>query len=182
MNGLATKAQSSFYFTSSPSSWVGHGETELITTQNGSISPDPSGYDSGLQLSITTMSGEWWYLDFGTSTRGNLSDGMYANATRWPFNNGSSPGLSFIGQGRGDNTLTGWFDVLDISYSGNTITSAAIDFVQYDEGNKSAENYGSVRYNSAIPIDLSPVPEPQTLAFAAMGALSMLIMKKKRSK
>ena len=182
MSELAAKAQSAFYFTSTPSSWVGHGETELITPANGSISLDPPVYDTGLHLAITTTSGEWWYLDFGTSTRGNLSDGLYANATRFPFNNGSSPGLSFIGQGRGDNTLTGWFDVLDISYSGSTVTSAAIDFVQYDEGIQSWENDGSVRYNSAIPIDYSPVPEPQWSAFAALGGLSVLILKKKSVK
>lgn len=182
MNELASKAQSSFYFTSSPSSWVGHGETELITPENGSISLDPSGYDSGLHLAITTTSGEWWYLDFGTSSRGTLSDGMYADATRYPFNDGSSPGLSFIGQGRGDNTLTGWFDVLDVLYSGSTVTSAAIDFVQYDEGNESWENYGSIRYNSDIPIDFSPIPEPQSLVFAAIGGLSTLILKKKSVK
>ena len=182
MSELASKAQSSFYFTSTPSSWVGHGETELITPENGSISLAQVVYDSGLHLAITTTSGEDWYLDFGTSTRGNLSDGMYANATRFPFNNGSSPGLSFIGQGRGDNTLTGWFDVLDIIYSGSTVTSAAVDFVQYDEGYVSWENYGSIRYNSAIPIDFTPIPEPQSLVFAAIGGLSMLILKKKSVK
>ena len=41
-------------------------------------------------------------------------EGSYTGALRYPFNDGA-PGLSVSGDGRGCNTLTGQFDVTEIS-------------------------------------------------------------------
>ena len=149
MMTLAAHSQSSFYFSGSPASYVSQGKTELITTTNGSIAFNNGySYDHGLHLNITTTAGENWSVDVGAIDRGQLHVGLYTNATRFPLNNGSSPGLNFSGNGRGDNTLTGWFNVLSIAYSNNTLVSAAIDFVQYDEGDVTKKNSGFVRYNT----------------------------------
>jgi hypothetical protein len=86
--------------------------------------------------------------------------GYYPGATRWPFM-GSGPGMAFTSPGRGDNTLTGWFNVLQADYdlSGQP-TAFAVDFVQYDEGNLTWWNRGSIRFNSDIP---APGPPPPML-------------------
>jgi hypothetical protein len=89
---------------------------------------------------------------------GDLTVGFYANAERLGGNTG--PGLDFSTSGRGDNTLTGYFNVLDISYDANhSLISFAADFVQYDVGVADLWNQGSIRYNSIIP-----VPEPSTFS------------------
>lgn len=94
--------------------------------------------------------------------------GYYPNARRdiWP----QSPGLDFSGQSRGDNDLSGWFRVLqcDLNASGN-VASYAVDFMQYDELATYAWNYGSLRYNSDIPI--TPIPEPTTSTLLLLGML-----------
>ncbi|MGB5720856.1 MAG: hypothetical protein WBM34_09185, partial [Woeseiaceae bacterium] len=76
----------------------------------------------------------------------------YDNATRWPFQAATDPGLSLFGNGRGCNTVAGRFDVLEINYDTNgDVLSAAIDFEQFCEGG-SSRAYGSVRVGSSIPI------------------------------
>jgi len=86
--------------------------------------------------------------------------GFYPGATRWPFM-GSGPGMAFTSPGRGDNTLTGWFNVLQADYDVSGQPAAfAVDFVQYDEGNVTRWNRGSIRFNSDIP---APGPPPSML-------------------
>ena len=129
------------------------GETELINSANGTIVFNNGySYDHGLHLNMTTTAGENWSLDVGAIDRGQLQVGLYTNATRFPFNNGSSPGLNFKGNGREDNTLTGWFNVLSVTYSNSTLVAAAVDFVQYDTGNPADETSGYVRYNSTTSL------------------------------
>ena len=149
----AVRSQSSFFFSGSGSSWVSHGLTELITATNGTIAFNSGySYDNGLHLNINLTNGQYWALDCGAIDRGQLHVGLCTNATRFPFNNGSSPGLSFTGNGRGDNNVTGWFNVLSIAYSNNMPVSAAIDFVQYDEGILTEKTSGYIRYNTAASL------------------------------
>jgi hypothetical protein len=146
-------AQSALYFSGTANSWVTHGETELITPANGAITFNNGySYDQGLHLNITTTAGENWALDIGTSNRGPLTVGFYTNATRFPFNNGSTPGLSFTGNGRGDNQVAGWFNVLGVTYSNSTLISASVDFVQYDETLLYEKTSGFIRYNTNATI------------------------------
>jgi hypothetical protein len=146
-----TQAQSSFSFSSTAASWVGHGITETITPANGTIAFNTGySYDQGLHLNMTVTNGEYWSLDIGATDRGHLQVGLYTNATRFPFNYNSTPGLSFTGNGRGDSSLTGWFNVLSVAYTNDTLLSAAIDFVQYDSGLLTQKITGYVRFNSSM--------------------------------
>ncbi|MFA5917643.1 MAG: hypothetical protein WC850_05420 [Candidatus Gracilibacteria bacterium] len=79
-----------------------------------------------------------------------LEKGKYYPAIRDPFRNGSN-GINIDGAGRGCNTILGGFYVHDYALNNNTLESAAIDFVQYCEGDTSRGLYGSIRYNSSIP-------------------------------
>jgi hypothetical protein len=101
--------------------------------------------------------------------------GMYPDATRWPFM-GSGAGMAFTGFGRGNNTLTGWFNVLEANYDATGQVSAfAVDFLQYDEGIQSWWNQGSIRYNSQIP-----VPEPSDASFCCAIATTLLVCVRRR--
>jgi len=88
----------------------------------------------------------------------------------------SEPGFWFAGNGRGDNEITGYFNVLEISYGPNyELASFAVDFVQNDENGYLGQSIGSLRFNSDIPLrGTLSAPEPTTLALlcAALGAIT----------
>jgi hypothetical protein len=164
-------ADDTLYFTSSPTSWVGHGQTRTITPSNGFTFNgfryfSQGAYTNAVSISLTSST-EFWYLDFVGPHLTLPVTGSYPNAARWPFQSSDQPGLSFVGDGRGDNELIGSFEVLDATFDGSgNLLSFAADFTQYDEGDFSAWNRGSIRYHSAVP-----VPEPSSVLLAIAGAL-----------
>jgi hypothetical protein len=84
--------------------------------------------------------------------------GSYANATRWPFQETTAPGLTFSGNYRGNNRLTGSFNILESTVTDDGTFSFAVDFLQYDEESTNAWIKGAIRYNSEVPINLTPEP------------------------
>jgi hypothetical protein len=146
-----------FYFISGPQSYVGAGQTKTYDSSLGAnISVGRSG--NTVQFFITQGSDDW-DLFFGGPGKTLATAGDYPDAQRWPFESGLHPGLSFTGEGRGDNQLIGSFNVLAATFDGSgNVTAYAADFVQYDEGNLSWWNIGSIRYHS----NLAVIPEPGT--------------------
>jgi hypothetical protein len=114
-------------------------------------------YINAVSISVSDSTNNWSMYFVGPDETVPVV-GDYPNATRWAFN-GNGAGLSWIGDGRGDNTSTGNFQVLDATFdpSGNLLSFAA-DFTQYDEGISNEWNIGLIRYNSSVPL-----PEPRGL-------------------
>lgn len=168
-------AITALYYTSSAESWVGNGETVLVTPVGGFEFTASRNYDNGVSFAVNDFntnpdfwSTRWWYIDFVAPNDAPLAVGTYLNATRFPFQAPSSPGLAFIGNGRGNNTLTGSFSVLEASYAQDgAVLSFAADFLQYDEGIQSWWNIGAIRYNSSVAI--AAVPEPSTSLLLLVG-------------
>lgn len=114
--------------------------------------------------------GNSWTFEFAAPTYNPLTNtndgndlavGFYNHATRFPFNSPTRPGLDFSGNGRGNNQLGGWFNVLEVAYApdGNVL-AFAVDFQQFDESEAMTgpSTYGSLRINSSIPINAVPTP------------------------
>ena len=86
-----------------------------------------------------TVGGGGWTGDFqAMSSLTQLKAGYYAGLERWPFHNPAKGGLSWSGNGRGCNTLAGWFVVDQVTYSGTAITALDLRFEQRCEGSMPA--------------------------------------------
>jgi len=144
-----------FSFTSSPTAWIGGGQTTNFTSVSASRTGNLGAYTDSVHL----LAGGYELVIVGPGL--TLAQvGFYPGATRWPFM-GSGPGMAFTAPGRGDNTLTGWFNVLQADYDlSGQVAAFAVDFVQYDETIVTRWNRGSIRFNSDIP---APGPPPSML-------------------
>lgn len=181
---LATSAE--VYLYSDPGSYVGGGigapSVTWVHGEDGVFSGGPNygSFDRGVQISYQGSS--YWTFEFAapsydpvTNTNDGqpLHVGLYTDAQRFPFNSPTKPGIDISGNGRGNNTETGWFDVLEIAYdAAGNLSKFAVDFKQFDESNTTAGLYGSLRFNSSIAINT--VPEPGTSALMLLGLIGVV--------
>lgn len=181
------------YLNAEPGSYVGGGigASEVTWTHGAeglfSISTN---FDEGATVSFDD--GNRWSFTFAAPTYNpvtNMNDGnrldigFYNNATRFPFNSPTRPGLNFSGNGRGNNQLGGWFDVLEVVYDlNNDILSLAVDFRQFDESEPmiGPSTFGSLRINSNIILNtaglpLSQVPVPAAVWLFGSALLGLVV-------
>jgi hypothetical protein len=170
-----SQAIDAFFYTSSKTSWVGFGNTELITPADGYIFGAYSHGQFCVEVGLSLNTDSWDMYFVGPDLTQPVV-GFYPDAVRWPAIGTDQPGLSFMGHSRGDTELSGQFQVFELVFDGQNIAKFAADFIQYDGGSKSAWNFGSIRFNSDIPIT---VPEPSTLALLTLGSLGLLVRRAK---
>jgi hypothetical protein len=118
-----------------------HPGTDTITQGSWSIQSDGATPDN-ITVNLTPMDssqGLWWTLNF-TSTQLNepLDEQVYQNAMRAAFTTAGHPGLEVTGDGRGCNTISGQFQIEDLTMSGTTVKSFAATFEQHCEGGSPA--------------------------------------------
>lgn len=124
--------------------------------------------------------GDWWNLDFNTDELPgvNLEPGFYDDAQRASFADPGHPGLDVSGNGRGSNTLTGSFTILEATfdYSGTEpeIISFAATFEQHSGGAEPAL-FGALSYNN-------PVPIPATILLLGSGLIGLAGARRKLRK
>lgn len=128
------------------------------------VSPD------GNYVSVDINGGTFWHLDFAAPQGQALTAGtVYDNATRYPFQSPTAPGLSLYGDGRGCNTSTGSFTVKSATFGPHGwIQSFDATFVQHCEGDPNSAATGEVVLsNGPAPPDLAVTVTP-----AATGQVS----------
>ncbi len=177
--GTGAHAQvTSLRLNSDPGDYIGGGQFTFLTPSDGTFSAQQNS-DQGVSISFFGQPGTFWFFDFAAPNQQLLSVGTYAGATRFPFQGPSQPGLSVSGDGRGCNTLTGSFQVLEVAYgANNTIASFDATFEQHCEGALQALR-GEIRYNAhpvvnvIAPSNITTV-QNQNLSFtvSATDALS----------
>jgi len=119
----------------------------LLTVADGTFTPSRN-YDNGVSIAVQTS--DSWELDFAAPNKTPLTPGAYENAQRFPFQMQGFPGLSVYGAGRGCNTLSGRFDVLQATYAPNgNVQNFSADFEQHCEGANQAL-FGSIRIKSLL--------------------------------
>jgi len=122
------------YLQSDPGDYIGQGQTLTYTPADTALSV------SAVCNRLTIIVGnQTWNGDFqGMSGTVQLQPGYYGNLQRYPFHNPAYGGLSWIGQGRGCNTLTGWFVVDGVTYTSGTLGAIDLRFEQHCEGSAPA--------------------------------------------
>ena len=111
--------------------YIGGGQSYNYTQANASITVTASGG----HLSIGIAGDQGWSGDFQMpSALNQLEPGNYTGLQRYPFNDPAKGGLSWYGEGRGCNTLLGWFAVDRVSYTGSALTALDLRFEQHCEG------------------------------------------------
>jgi hypothetical protein len=148
--------------------FIGQGQSLMVTPNDG-IFTATRNFGNGVSISFFgSQLGNFWFLDFAAPGNAPLAVGVYEGAMRFPFQAVTSPGLSVSGQGRGCNTLTGRFEVLEIGFgTAGEVTSFAADFEQHCEG-ATAALFGSIRINAG------PVAQrcrSDVISFSALKAL-----------
>ncbi|MES2627279.1 MAG: fibronectin type III domain-containing protein [Pseudomonadota bacterium] len=158
--------------TSDFNDYIGGGRTYEYTKANAQISIG----GSGNQLSVDVNGDESWFAEFvlpaGQST---WQPGTYTGLTRWPFHDSEKGGLSWSGEGRGCNTLTGSITVTSATYNDGSLDSIEMSFVQNCEGGSSALR-GTISWGANDPTQLpGPViPVPGNLWQAPTSAVPAL--------
>lgn len=154
----AEAGETIFHYMSEPGDYIGQGQELTLTPADADFNVSRN-FANGVSVSINNFSFPnqpsviFWYADFAAPFNVELLPGPYENATRFPFNDQSEPGLSISGDGRGCNMLTGRFDVLEAIYDSTSgdVLSFAVDFEQHCEGAPPAL-FGSIRINSDVPL------------------------------
>lgn len=139
---------------SDPGDFIGGGQTTFLTPADGTFSASAN-FDGGVSINFFGQPGIFWFLDFSAPNNVPLTVGAFPGATRFPFQNPGEAGLSVSGDGRGCNTLTGSFNVLEISYGPNsTINAFDATFEQHCEGGAPALR-GEIRFNAHPTVSLN---------------------------
>jgi len=147
-------------FSGDPGDWITGGGSYAYDTGNGDVlSVYASDTNSVVSISLDGAGGDWWYLDFEAPQGQPLTAGTTYSATRYPFN-GAGAGFDLHGQGRGCNTLTATFTVVEASFGdGGYVESFHATFEQHCDAVTAAAR-GEVHITNSPPpaaLTLTPV-------------------------
>jgi hypothetical protein len=145
-------------FSSEPGDYIGGGQSLSFTPDSATFNVSGSEDRREFHLQLFPTAGSFWFLDLAAPLGQQLQPGTYEGATRWPFQSPTQPGLSFSGDGRGCNTLTGRFVVLEAKYGpAGYIERFHATFEQHCEG-------GPAALRGEVQIINPPPPAPLTIA------------------
>ena len=149
--GSVPEADDYVYLDSDAGDWVGAGDEYLYTAENAELSVSASGG----HLSVRVGGSASWHGDFqAMSSLDRLEPGYYPGLERYPFHNPAKGGLNWSGEGRGSNTLTGWFVVDDVQYADGVLKSVDLRFEQHSEGMAPAL-HGAVHWAAFEPAHIT---------------------------
>jgi hypothetical protein len=129
--GLVPASGNYVYLESDPGDYIGQGQAYLYVPATAVLTVTEEG---GL-LSVDVNGDDWWYGKFkAMNTLTDIEPGYYPDLQRYPFNNPTQGGLDWYGDGRGSNTLTGWFAVDSVTYTNDALTAIDLRFELHSEG------------------------------------------------
>jgi hypothetical protein len=156
-----TGAGTSITFSGTGGDYITQDQAWSYDPSNSTINATASADDNSVEVNINGDT--WWTLDFAAPQGQALTAGTtYDNATRYPFQASTEPGLSLYGDGRGCNTVTGSFTVNKAIFGPHGwIQSFDATFVQHCEGSTTSEATGTVDIeNGPAPAELAVTVTP----------------------
>ncbi len=155
----AAVQSASLTMTSDSGDYVGQGQQYSYSTGAGDAFTSTNSAQV-VSVSLSAANGDWWFLDLAAPAGQTLAAGTYASATRYPFQDPSSPGLDVFGNGRGCNTLTGSFTISQITFQlGGALDTLDADFEQHCEGAVPA-------LHGRVHVVNAPAPPPLSIGIA----------------
>ncbi len=157
--GLIAQASAAFAVTgmkyiSTAGDYIGGGISQTFEPPNATITAQGSVTHAAVAVNDPN---NWWYIDFASPADSTLAKGSYPDAARYPFQSPRGAGLSMYGNGRGCNTLRGWFRIREYEVGNDgVVTKLAADFLQNCEVS-GPPLYGTVRINSDFPLAVPDV-------------------------
>lgn len=150
-------AEGSLAFSGDPGDWItGGGSYAYSTAAHDRLTVTGSDDGSVVSVNLTGANGDWWTLDLAAPAGQALTEGVYEKAHRYPFQ-GTGPGLSLSGDGRGCNELSGRFTVESITWGPQGyLEELAATFEQHCE-------HGSAAARGEVRIVNPPAPEELSL-------------------
>ena len=128
--GATPPTGSYVYLQSDQGDFIGQGLTRQYTKADAVLSFTTT----GAHLRLGVNGDDSWTGEFqGMSSIAQLQPGYYPGVLRYPFNNPTTGGLAWSGNGRGCNELSGWFVIDDITYTAGAVTSVDLRFEQHCE-------------------------------------------------
>jgi hypothetical protein len=121
------------YLVSDSGDYIGGGATQLLTADNATFDV-VTNLTAALRINVGGWSGNF----VGMNSLSQLQPGYYGGLQRYPFNNALKGGLDWSGNGRGCNTLTGWFVVDKVAYKLAELNAIDLRFEQHCEGGTAA--------------------------------------------
>ena len=131
----AQPLEASLSFVSDPGDYIGGGQSRSFTLDTASFTVRGSQNGGHVGVTVFPFAGGFWFLDLAAPQGTPLVPGPYEGAVRHPFQYPDQPGLSLSGDGRGCNTLTGRFDVIEAQFGPNSyVERFHATFEQHCEG------------------------------------------------
>jgi hypothetical protein len=148
----------SVHLQSDAGDYIGAGRTWDYTSANAIITVSAN----QALLTVTVEGDESWRGDFQLpNTLNTIQTGTYSNLQRYPFNNAQQGGLSWEGDGRGCNTLTGTLVIDKVAYNGSTLSAVDLHFDQHCEGGAPAL-HGTIHWRAddatKVAGPVNPIP------------------------
>jgi hypothetical protein len=138
VNQHAPLGRNTLTFVSDAGDYIGQGWTFLLEQPYASFTSTLDASHNHLSLrgvGSDGLSTQDWTLDLAAPQGQQLKTGTFVNATRYPFQAPTVPGLSFSGDGRGCNLLSGQFTITDVVFgTDGTVQRLAVSFEQHCEG------------------------------------------------
>jgi Domain of unknown function DUF11 len=143
----------SIRLTSDPNDYIGGGRSYQYSQENSLINVSAN----ARTISVNVSGDQNWFATFQLPANfSQLQVGKYPNLTRYPFQNAGMGGISWSGEGRGCNTLTGSMTVTKAEYKDNVLEAIDFSFEQYCEGGPGALR-GEINWTN---VDTSRPPGP----------------------
>lgn len=115
------------YLVSDAGDFIGAGATQLLTSDSAPFNVYNATIGPGVQMYVGDWSGR-----FGpTTSLTQLQPGYYGGVVRYSADNPIKASMDWSGNGRGCDTVTGWFVVDKVTYTMNDVTALDLRFEQH---------------------------------------------------